>query len=415
MTAPPDAAPAVPAHRRRRALLLLTTALLLGGAAYGGWWALTQRHVETTDNAYVQAPVVQVTPQVAGTVQAVLVDDTDHVAAGQTLLRLDPADARLALARAEARLAQAVREVQALYGNDAALDGTVRQREAELARVQAELARAAADVERRRPLLASGAVGAEELQHAEAALAALRGQQAAAQSALAAARAQALAGRALTAGTTPESHPGVAQAAATVREAWLALQRTELKAPVAGQVVRRTVQLGQRLAAGTPLMSLVPLDQVWVDANFKEGQLRRMRIGQPVTLRSDLHGRDVIFRGRVAGLGAGTGAAFALLPAQNATGNWIKIVQRVPVRITLDARDLAAHPLRVGLSMRATVDVGDEGNEGGTPLAAVAAASAPAAAAASAPAAATSAPVLDEADRRVRAIIAGQLARAARP
>lgn len=410
MTAPPDAAPAVPTARRRPALLLLTAALVLGGAAYGGWWWLTQRHVETTDNAYVQAPVVQITPQVAGTVQAVLVDDTDFVAAGQPLVRLDAADARLALARAEARLAQAVREVHALYGNDASLDSTVRQRVAELARVQAELARASADVERRRPLLASGAVGAEELQHAEATLAALRGQLSAAQSALAAARAQAQAGRALTAGTTPESHPGVASAAAAVREAWLALQRTELQAPVAGQVVRRTVQLGQRLAAGTPLMSLVPLDQAWVDANFKEGQLRRMRIGQPVTLRSDLHGRDVVFRGRVAGLGAGTGAAFALLPAQNATGNWIKIVQRVPVRITLDARDLAAHPLRVGLSMHATVDVGDEG---GAPLAAGAAASAPAVAASVLPTA--SAPALAEADRRVRAIIAGQLGRAVRP
>lgn len=355
----PAPAPAVPAARRRPALLLLTATLLLAGAGYGVWWALTQRHIEDTDNAYVQAPVVQLTPQVAGTVVAVLADDTDVVTAGQPLVRLDAADARLALERAEAQLAQTVREVRTLYGHDATLQSGVRQREAELARVQSELARALADVERRRPLLASGAVAGEELQHAEAALAGLRGQLAAAQSALAAARAQVETNRALTAGTTVERHPRVAAATAAVQEARLALQRTELTAPVAGQVVRRTVQVGQRVSAGMPLLSLVPLDQAWVEANFKEGQLRRMRIGQPVTLRADLYGREVRFHGRIAGLGAGTGAAFALLPAQNATGNWIKIVQRVPVRIALDPRELAAHPLRVGLSMHATVDVSD--------------------------------------------------------
>jgi membrane fusion protein (multidrug efflux system) len=395
-----------PPGRRRAALWQLTGALALGGAAYALWWALTQRGAESTDNAYVQAPLVQVTPQVAGTVLAVLVDDTDVVAAGQPLVRLDPSDARLALDRAEAQLAQTVREVRALFGQDATLASGERQREAEVQRVQAELARAQADADRRRPLLDGGAIAAEELQHAEAAVAALRGQLAVAQAALAAARAERATQQALTAGTAIERHPRVATAAAAVREAYLALQRTELPAPVAGQVVRRSVQVGQRLAPGTPLMTLVPLDQAWVEANFKEAQLRRMRIGQPVTLRADLYGRDVVFRGRVAGLGAGTGAAFALLPAQNATGNWIKIVQRVPVRIEIDPRDLAAHPLRVGLSMHARVDVG---GDGGPPLAAAAAA--PASVARASSRTAVFADDGQAAERRVREVIARQLGR----
>ncbi|MDT7837110.1 HlyD family efflux transporter periplasmic adaptor subunit [Aquabacterium sp. OR-4] len=366
----------VPANPRRPALIVLTGAVLLGAAGYASWWALTQRHHETTDNAYVQAPVVQVTPQVGGTVLAVLADDTDVVQAGQPLVRLDAADARVALERAEAQLAQTVREVRTLYANNATLDATIQAREADVARMKAELgrlqndlARAQDDLQRRKPLLASGAVSGEELQHAESAATAARSGQASAQSALAAAQAalaaareQAAGNRVLTEGTQVASHPNVARAATAVREAWLAQQRTELPAPVSGQVARRNVQVGQRIAAGTPLMSLIPLEQVWVEANFKEGQLRQMRIGQPVHLTADLYGSQVEYHGKVAGMGAGTGAAFALLPAQNATGNWIKVVQRVPVRIELDARELAAHPLRVGLSMEATVDVaGAEG------------------------------------------------------
>ncbi len=401
---PPAPAPAVPSARRRPALLALTAVVLLAGAAYGAWWAIYQRHYESTDNAYVQAPVVQITPQVGGTVLAVLADDTDLVKAGQPLVRLDPADARLALERAEAQLAQTVREVRTLYTNNGTLQAGIRLREAEVARVQADLAKAQDDVNRRRPLLASGAVGGEEMKHAEAALAAVRSNLASAQSALTAAQEQAASNRVLTDGTPVDKHPNVQRAAAALREAFLAVQRTELPAPVTGQVARRTVQVGQRLAPGTPLMAVIPLDQVWVEANFKEGQLRNMRIGQPVTLHADLYGSKVEFKGRVAGLGAGTGAAFALLPAQNATGNWIKVVQRVPVRVELDAKDLAAHPLRVGLSMEATVDVAQQA---GTPLVAASAATA-------APSRASSrTEVFDggsaEAERRVRQIIASQL------
>ena len=353
-------APAVAASKRRPALLAVSAVTLAIGLGWGGYWAMFQRHFETTDNAYVQAPVVQITPEVGGTVLAVLVDDTDVVKAGQPLVRLNPADAKLALERAEAQLAQTVREVRTLYANNGALTANVKLREAEVARVQSDVARAADDVNRRAPLLASGAVGGEEMKHAETTLAVARSALASAQSALTAAREQAGSNRALTEGTPVEQHPNVERAAAAVREAWLALQRTELPAPVSGQVAKRTVQVGQRIAAGTPLMSVIPLEQVWVEANFKEVQLREMRIGQPVTLHADLYGDKVEYTGHVAGVGAGTGSAFALLPAQNATGNWIKVVQRVPVRLELDAAQLAEHPLRVGLSMEATVDVAQQ-------------------------------------------------------
>jgi membrane fusion protein, multidrug efflux system len=354
------AASAVHPSRRRPALLAVSAITLLAGLAWAGYWFVALRQVESTDNAYVQAPLVQVTPQVAGTVLAVLVDDTDRVRAGQALVRLDPSDAKLALERAESQLAQTVREVRTLYANNAALAANVRLREAEVVRVQADLARAQDDVSRRAPLMASGAVGGEEMKHAQAAVASATSALAAAQSALAAAQEQAASNRALTEGTPVQGHPNVGRAAAALREAWLALARTDLPAPVAGQVAKRTVQVGQRVAPGSVLMSVVPLDQVWVEANFKEVQLRRMRLGQPVTLTADLYGSKVEYAGRVAGVGAGTGAAFALLPAQSATGNWIKVVQRVPVRVELEPAELAAHPLRVGLSMEAHVDVSDD-------------------------------------------------------
>ena len=386
--------------RRKTAMLGITTLVLLAGLAYGVYWALYLRHFESTDNAYVQAPVVQITPQVGGTVLAVLADDTDRVKAGQLLVKLDATDAQLALERAESQLAQTVREVRTLYANNAALGATIRLREAEIARAQADVARAADDVNRRSPLMASGAVAGEEMKHAEATLSAAQSALAGARSALAAAQEQAASNRALTDGTTVERHPNVERAAAAVREAYLAVQRASVPAPVAGQVARRTVQVGQRIAAGTTLMTVIPLDQVWIEANFKEVQLRQMRIGQPVKLRADLYGGQIEYDGRVAGLGAGTGAAFALLPAQNATGNWIKVVQRVPVRIELDAKQLAGHPLRVGLSMEATVDVA-QGN--GDPLLG----------AAPAPRASSQTQVYDApmagADRRVREIISAHL------
>jgi membrane fusion protein (multidrug efflux system) len=233
----------------------------------------------------------------------------------------------------------------------------MRTREAELERLRAEEARAADDLARRLPLLASGAVGQEEVAHAQTTLAALKASRTAAAAALDTAREQRSAHRVQFDGLRIEQHPSVERAATALREALLAESRLEIPAPVAGQVARRTVQVGQRIAAGQVLMSVVPLEQVWVEANFKEVQLRDMRIGQPVHLRADLHGQDIEYRGHVVGLGAGTGAAFAVLPAQNASGNWVKVVQRIPVRIELDAAQLEKHPLRVGLSMHVTVDV----------------------------------------------------------
>ena len=354
---------AAPASRkpaqRRTGLMLLTAAVILGGIGYGVWWFIYGSRYVTTDNAYVQGNVVQVTPQNAGTVVEILADDTDLVQAGQPLVVLDAADARVALERAEAQLGQTVREVRAMYANNATLRAAIGVREAEVRRVRSELAKSEGDLARREGLLASGAVGAEEVQHMRAAVATGRSAVASAEAGVLAAREQLAANLVMTEQTTVAGHPNVLRAAAQVREAWLALARTTVAAPLTGHVARRTVQIGQRVQAGAPLMSVVALDQVWVDANFKEPQLRHIRIGQPVTVTADLHGKDVVYEGRVQGLAAGTGAVFALLPAQNATGNWIKVVQRVPVRIALDPKQVAAHPLRVGLSMHAKVDIAD--------------------------------------------------------
>ncbi len=352
--------PLVPSHRsgrRKRALLTLTAIAVVCVGAFVAYDVLIASRYESTDNAYVQGSLVQITPQIGGTVTAILADDTDAVKAGQPLVRLDPADAKVALQQAEAALAQAVRQVRTVYANNGSLSAQVSLRQADLSRVQNEVARATEDLQRRQALAGTGAVSREEIQHAQSQLTAARGNLAAAEAAVAAAREQLASNQALTDGTPVEDHPSVQVAAARLREAWLATQRLALASPVDGHVARRSVQLGQRVAAGTPLMTIVPLDQVWVDANFKEVQLRQLRLGQPVTLTADVYGRQVTYRGTVAGLSAGTGAAFALLPAQNATGNWIKVVQRVPVRIALDAKELAAHPLRVGLSMHAEVDV----------------------------------------------------------
>ncbi|MEY4427437.1 MAG: hypothetical protein RLZZ182_126 [Pseudomonadota bacterium] len=345
---------------RRKALRVIALAVVVAGGGAAAWWALAGRHYEHTDNAYVQANVVQVTPQVAGTVLAISADDTDVVKAGQPLVRLDDTDARVALEQAEAQLAQTVREVRTLFASNGSAAAQVSARAADVSRLQADVARAQDDVNRRAPLVASGAVGQEEFNHAKAQLASAQSALQAAQSALQAAREQQGSSQALVEGTTVDQHPNVQKAAAKVREAYLALKRTELLAPVGGTVARRNVQVGQRLQAGAPVMSVVTLDQVWVDANFKESQLQRLRLGQPVELTADVYGQNVVYHGEVAGLGAGTGAAFALLPAQNATGNWIKVVQRVPVRITLDPQELAEHPLRVGLSMEARVDVSQD-------------------------------------------------------
>jgi membrane fusion protein (multidrug efflux system) len=343
--------------RRKKALLSIAAVVAVVGLGWGAYEWLVASHYESTDNAYVQGNVIQITPQVGGTVTAIYADDTDFVKAGRPLVQLDPADARVALDQAEANLAQSVRQVRTLYANNGSLSAQVKLREADVVKARSDIARANDDLNRRQALVGNGAVSREELNHAATQLANARSALAAAQAGVSAAREQLASNQAMTDGTSVEKHPSVQAAAARVREAWLAGQRAALTAPVDGYVAKRTVQLGQRVAAGAPLMSIIPLKQVWVDANFKEVQLRKVRLGQPVKLTADVYGKKVEYRGTVAGLGAGTGSAFALLPAQNATGNWIKVVQRVPVRIALDPEQIAANPLRVGLSMDVEVDV----------------------------------------------------------
>ena len=349
--------PAAQAPGARQKALTVVGLVVLIGLAYGGYTWYAGRHQESTDNAYVQGNVIQITPQIGGTVTAILADDTDFVKAGQPLVQLDPADAKVALQLAQANLAQAVRQVRGLYANNQTLEAQINVRDTDVARAQTEVTRASDDLARRQSLAGNGAVSKEELAHAQSQVAQAQSALAAAKAAVTTARDQLGSNQALTDGTQLENHPSVEAAAAKMREAYLALHRAALPAPVDGYVAKRTVQLGQRVAAGTPLMSVIALDTLWVDANFKEVQLRNIRIGQPVTLTADLYGKRVAYKGTVAGLGAGTGAAFSLLPAQNATGNWIKVVQRVPVRVALDAKEVAANPLRVGLSMEATVDV----------------------------------------------------------
>jgi membrane fusion protein (multidrug efflux system) len=342
----PTADTAAPTSARRRGLTALAVVCLLCGGAWALWWFGYGRWQLGTDNAYVGGNVVQVTAEVTGPIREIRTRETAAVTAGQVLIEVDPADARLALDGAVAELGNTVRQVRAMYAQ-------VERLRAQVAAREVELARARQDLERRVSVGDDGAIAAEELAHARENVAALA-------AALRATREDLNATLAQTTGTTPERHPQVLRAAARVRDASLALSRTTVTSPVSGVVGKKGVQIGQRVAPGTPLLAIVQLDDVWVDANFKEVQLDRVRIGQPVKLHADLYGKDVEFDGRVQGLSPGTGAAFALLPAQNATGNWIKIVQRVPVRIALDREQLRAHPLRVGLSMHATVDVRDQ-------------------------------------------------------
>jgi len=330
---------------RKRRLLMLAAAVAIVGLAYGAYWLLVSRYYETTDDAYVATNIVQVTSEIPGTVIAVHVDDTQTVEAGQTLVELDPADARIANAGVEAQLARTVRQVRSMFAQAEQLRAQIVQRETELA--QAEH-----DYERRQSLVDDGAVSGEELAHARDTIAQLR-------AAVDATHRQLDAVLAQIEGTTLETHPEVLAAAAQLRDAALSLHRTRIVAPVAGVIAKRAVQLGQHVAAGAPLMAVVPLEDVWVDANFKEVQLTNVRIGQPVTLKADIYGGSVEYHGKVAGLSAGSGSAFAFLPSQNASGNWIKVVQRLPVRIALDAEQVKQHPLRVGLSMHAKIDLHD--------------------------------------------------------
>jgi membrane fusion protein, multidrug efflux system len=330
---------------RRRALTGLAAVVVLCSVGYATYWFFDGRYYEATDDAYVNGDVVQITSEVPGTVIGLHVDDTQRVIAGQSVLELDPADAKIAEANAEADLARAVRQVRGLFAQGQELRAQIDQRE--------QAARTADDdLKRRGGLIADGAISAEELSHARDAVTTTRANVAAARQQLSQTVAQ-------IDGTTIADHPQVLAAAAAVRNAALALHRTDLIAPVSGVIAKRSVQVGQRVAAGTPLLAVVPLDDVWIDANFKEGQLERMRAGQPVTVHTDLYGGDVTYHGHVVGIAAGSGNAFALLPPQNASGNWIKIVQRLPVRILLDPKELEAHPLRVGLSTAVRVDLHD--------------------------------------------------------
>jgi membrane fusion protein (multidrug efflux system) len=350
-------------------------ALALGVAVLGGGYyaydaLVASRHVET-DNAYVGANVAQITPLVGGPVREVLVDDTVAVKRGDILVRLDDTDARITLARAEAELALTERRVRALQATDSGLGAQIAARAADQARAEAQFTSARGDLEkaridlgRREALVASGSVSGDELTVARNAFSTASANLKAAE----AARVQAAANRTaaigsrdannvMIANTTVDTNPEVLSARATRDQARVDLDRMVLRAPFDGIVSRRQVQVGQRVQAGAMLMVVVPINATYVDANFKEVQLARVRPGQSVTLHSDLYGGDVVYHGRVVGFSGGTGAAFAVVPAQNATGNWIKVVQRLPVRITLDPKELAQHPLRVGLSMTADIHV----------------------------------------------------------
>jgi membrane fusion protein (multidrug efflux system) len=332
-------------QRRRTGLTILGAAVGVIALAALAWWWLYASGYQSTDDAYVAGDLVGVMSQVSGTVVSIGADETDRVQAGQELVRLDATDYRIALQEAEQQLARAVRQVHTVFANRDELRALVAERRADLERAQSDLAR-------RHAVAASGAVSTEELGHAQDAVKAAR-------DALTAAEHNLAAGTALVGRTGVSDNPDVRAAATQVERAWLNVERTSVRAPVSGYVARRGVQLGERIAPGTPLMALVPLERLRVDANFKEVQLDRMRIGQSARVVADLYGSHVEYHGTVEGLGMGTGAAFALLPAQNATGNWIKVVQRVPVRIALDPKELEAHPLRVGLSTRVRIDVRD--------------------------------------------------------
>jgi membrane fusion protein (multidrug efflux system) len=332
-----------PRSRLGQWLAIAAVAIAVIGAAL--WWMLVGQYRETTEDAYVSGNVVAVTAQVSGVVTAIGADNTDYVKAGGNLVKLDDTDARLALSRAEAQLARSVRMVRAQYAN-------VGQTRANVALRKVELSRAKADLARRRELLASGAISGEEVKHAEDAVHA-------ATAALDVATQQVAGSSALIGRTTVATNPDVLAAASQVRDAWIAVYRTNVPAPVTGMVTKRNVQLGQKINPGVSLMSVVPLDHLWVDANFKESQLRHIRIGQKVDLVADVYGDDVVYHGTVIGQDAGTGSAFSLLPAQNATGNWIKVVQRVPIRIALDPQQVAKHPLQLGLSMKVSVATRD--------------------------------------------------------
>jgi len=348
---------------RKHLLLWATLVFILLAVLYGIWWLLYASHYESTDDAYVHGNLVQVSAQIPGTVVSIGADDTQTIAQGAHLVTLDGSDTQIALAQAEQSLAQTVRHTQTLFVQNDALAADVAVGQANVEQADALLHKAQNDLQRRNALRNSGGVSGEELLHAQVAVKSAQAGLAQARAAMAAAKAKLATNQALTRGSTVQSHPDVRQAADRVRQAWLANARTHVLAPVSGMVAQRSVQLGQRIQPGTPLMTIVPLDALWIEANFKENQLHDMRPGQKATVVSDLYGSKVTYHGTVVGVSAGSGSAFALLPAQNASGNWIKVIQRVPVRIALDPKELQDHPLRVGLSTTVDVDLSSAPSE----------------------------------------------------
>ncbi len=358
------------AASRKKGFIGLAAAIAIAAGGYGAYYYFIGSRYVTTDNAYTAAEIAEVTPAVGGIVQAVNVVDTQHVKKGDVLVQLDDTDAKLALAQAEADYGMAKRRVRSYLANDEGLAAQVKAREADekqaqarLAAAQADFSKAKVDLTRREALVKSGSVSGEELTNARNGLV----QAEANLNAAKAAAAQAMANRLSTIGskkanaaqivdTTVETNPEVRLAQARLEQAKVDLARTVIKAPVDGVVAKRQVQVGQRVQIGAPLVSVVPLQNVHVDANFKEVELRDVKMGQPVEVTADLYGDKVVYHGVVTGLSGGTGSAFSMIPAQNATGNWIKVVQRLPVRITLDKHELEARPLQVGLSMEATID-----------------------------------------------------------
>jgi membrane fusion protein (multidrug efflux system) len=331
--------------RRQIGFVILGVVIVLAGLAYGAYWYLDARFYESTEDAYVSGDIVAVTSRENATLVALHADNTQTVTRGQLLMEMDPAVVNVNVASAEANLARTVRTVNGEFSRAVSSSAQVEQ-------AQVQLSLAQTDYQRRQAASADGAVSAEELAHA-------RDSVRAAEAALDAARGGHDQSLSPIQGTDVANNPDVLSAEATLRNAMIAQGHMRIVAPVDGVVAQRTVQVGQQVAAGTPLLAVVPLDNVWVDANFKEVQLQDMRIGQPVTVTADIYGGKVTYHGHVEGLGAGSGSAFALLPPQNASGNWIKIVQRVPVRIALDPEELKAHPLRVGLSVNVSVDIKD--------------------------------------------------------
>ncbi|MGD9425694.1 multidrug efflux MFS transporter periplasmic adaptor subunit EmrA [Pantoea sp. NSTU24] len=328
--------------KRKSVLIVLALVIVLAGIAWGAYWFLVLRHFQETDDAYVAGNQVQVMAQVSGSVNKVWFEDTDFVKKGDVLVSLDKTDAEQAFEKAQTALATSVRQTHQLMING-------RQYQASITLQQTALAQAQADLKRREPLGAANLIGREELQHARDAVATAKAQ-------LDVAIQQYNANQAMILNTSLENQPAVQQSAAELRDAWLALQRTEIRSPMDGFVSRRSVQVGSQISTSTPLMAVVPATNLWVDANFKETQLAGVRIGQSATVVADIYGDDVVYHGKVVGLDMGTGSAFSLLPAQNATGNWIKVVQRLPVRIELNQEDIARHPLRIGLSTLVKID-----------------------------------------------------------